>query len=168
MVRRMLRKGLGVAFCGLALSLAACGMVGMRGKASEAIAGFLAVVQRGDQQAFEAALDRPALRADLSGQIADLGKSRAVDVGGASEFVLDRMVNLQSVRLAAARVAPGWPAAPTAAQIIPRMRVIDRRHVCLEEAASKKCLLIFTREDDRWRLTGLRLAPPTDTTAAPS
>jgi len=168
MVARMLRKAFGVAFCGLALMVAGCGLVGMRGKASAAIAGFLAAVQRGDDKAFEASLDRPALRADLSEQIAELGRSRAVDVGGASEFALDRRINPQAVALAAARVAPGWPAAPTAAQIVPRMKVLDPRHVCLEETASKKCLLTFANEDGAWRLVGLRLPPPTDTTAPPS
>jgi len=139
--------------------MAGCGP-GVRAKDSAAIASFLAVVQRDDDRAFEAGVDRPALRADLREQLAELGRTRGVDVGGASEFALDRMITPQAVRAAAARVGPGWPATPTAAQVIPHMKVADRRHVCLEEAATHRCLLSFARRDDVWRLVGLQFAPP--------
>jgi hypothetical protein len=159
MVRRMLRKGSVVAFSALALLVAGCGP-GVRAQGSAAIAGFLHTVQADDGEAFEAGIDRPALRADLREQLAALGKSRGVDVGGASEFALDRMITPQAVRLTAARVGPGWPATPTAAQVVPHMQVADRGHVCLEEAASHRCLLAFARRDGAWRLVGMRFTPP--------
>jgi hypothetical protein len=155
----MVRKGPVVAFSALALLMAACGP-GVRAKGSAAIASFLAVVQRDDPRAFEAGVDRPALRADLREQLAELGRTRGVDVGGASEFALDRMITPQAVRAAAARVGPGWPAAPTAAQVVPHMKVVDRAHVCLEEAASRRCLLSFAQRDGAWRLAGMRFTPP--------
>jgi hypothetical protein len=161
----MHRKGLVVALSALACLMGACGG-GVRTKGSAAISAFLGVVQREDRKAFEAGLDRAALRADLRDQLADLGRAHGVDVGGASEFALDRMITPQAVRLTAQRVAPGWPAAPTAAQIIPHMKATDGTHVCLEEAASRRCLLSFTREDGAWRLTGMAFTPPP--TDAPS
>src|SRR5437016_413755 len=119
MVRRMLRKGSVTALSALACLLAACGP-GVRADGSAAISRFLAAAQGDDRKAFEAALDRPAVRADLTAQVAELGRSRGVDVdGGASEFAMDRMITPQTVGLAAARTAPGWPATPTAAQIVP-------------------------------------------------
>jgi hypothetical protein len=174
MVQRMLRKGLVTALSALACLLSACGP-GVRADASKAIAGFLGAAQRDDRKAFEAALDRSALRADLSAQVAELGRSRGVDVdGGASEFAMDRMITPQAVGLAAARTAPAWPATPTAAQVVPHMKITDHTHVCLEEAAGHRCLLTFMRRDGAWRLVGMlavQLQPdppaPRPTPAAP-
>jgi len=159
MVRRMHRTGLVVALSALACLTSACGG-GVRAKGSAAISAFLGAVQREDRQAFEAGLDRPALRADLRDQLADLGRSHGVDVGGASEFALDRMITPQAVRLSAQRVVPGWPAVPTAAQVIPHMKATDGAHVCLEEAASRRCLLSFAHKDGGWRLVGMAFTPP--------
>ncbi|MFI4965361.1 MAG: hypothetical protein ACHP9T_08350 [Caulobacterales bacterium] len=152
-------KGPAVALSALAFLLGACGG-GVRGKGSAAIAGFLDMAKRGDPKAFEAAIDRPALRSDLRQQIADVGRRHSVDVGGASEFALDRMITPQAARLTAARVEPGWPAAPTAAQIVPHMKVLDGTHICLEEAATRRCLLSFAQEDGAWRLVGMAFTPP--------
>ena len=171
MVGNMLRKGPVVALLALACLLSACGG-GVRAKGSAAISAFLATVQHDDRQGFEAALDRPALRSDLREQLTELGKTRGVDVGGPSEFALDRMITPQDVGLTAQRVAPGWPATPTAAQIVPHMKALDSRHVCLEEAATRRCLLSFAKRDDRWRLVGMAFTPPSgdvtvDTKPAP-
>jgi hypothetical protein len=156
-------KGSVIAFSVLTLAVGAglsgCGL-GARAKGSAAIANFLAAVQRDDRTAFEAALDRPALRSDLSEQMADVGKTHEVDVGGPSEFTLDRMISPQAVRLTAARVAPGWPATPTAAQIIPRMKARGLHFVCLEAATTKKCLLSFQQEDGVWKLVAMAFTPP--------
>jgi hypothetical protein len=148
-----------VAISALALTLGGCGL-GARHSGSAAIASFLAAVQNGDRKAFEAALDRPALRSDLSEQLADVGKTHEVDVGGASEFALDRMISPQPIRLTAARVTPGWPATPGADQIIPHMKARGLHFVCLEEASTKKCLLSFTQEAGTWKLTAMAFTPP--------
>jgi hypothetical protein len=151
----MQTRGFVTALWALAFLLSACGL-GERGDASKAIAGFLAAVQRDDEAAFEKGIDRPALQADLRDQLAEMGKSRGMDVdGGASEFALDRMISPQAVRLAVAQTAPGWPAAPTPAQVVPRMKVRDLAHVCLEQATTKKCLLDFAKRDGVWRLVGM-------------
>jgi hypothetical protein len=152
-------KGPVVAFSLLALTLGGCGF-GARHSGSTAIANFLAAVQKNDRAAFEAALDRPALRSDLSEQMADVGKTHEVDVGGPSEFALDRMISPQAIRLTAARVAPGWPVTPTPAQIIPHMKAHGLHFVCLEDVATKKCLLSFQQEDGTWKLTAMAFTPP--------
>src|SRR5205807_7092140 len=105
MVRPMFRKSPVAAFSVLALLMAGCGP-GVRAQGSAAIAAFLRAAQGDDGKAFEAGVDRSALRADLGDQLAELGRSHGVDVGGASEFALDRMITPQAVRLAAARVGP--------------------------------------------------------------
>lgn len=162
----MFSKGSAVGFCALAVLLSACGG-GVRAKGSAAIASFLAVAQDGDRRALEPLLDRTALRSDLTAQISDLAKRHAVDVGeGPSEFAVDRMITPQALRLTAARVAPGWPARPTAAQILPHMKAKDSRHLCLEEAATRRCLLTFAQKDGAWRLVGMMFTPPPTETAA--
>jgi hypothetical protein len=154
-----------IAILALAAPLSGCGLVGERGQASKAIAAFLGATQRNDQKAFEAGVDRSALRSDLRDQLAELGKAHGMDVdGGASEFALDRMINPQAVRLTAASVAPGWPATPTAAQVILRMKVRDLSHVCLEQVGTRRCLLNFARRDGVWRLVGM-VAKPVPTAA---
>ena len=155
-------RGFVTALSALALLLSACGL-GERSQASKAIADFLAAVDRGDRAAFEAGIDRPALQSDLRDQLAEMGKSRGMDVdGGASEFALDRMISLQAVRLAAAQTQPGWPPAPTATQVVPRMKVRDLSHVCLEKVDTRKCLLDFAKQKGVWRLVGMRARPVAD------
>jgi hypothetical protein len=163
----MLRKGPAAAFPLIFLApifLVACGL-GERGEASAAVARFLAAVQSGDRAGFEAGIDRVALRSDLAGQMADVGKARGLDIGEPpSEFALDRMINQQAVARTAAQTAPGWPAAPTAAQVTPRLKVRDRTHVCLEQESSKRCLLDFAKKDGAWRLVGMPAAAAQPTT----
>lgn len=156
----MVRTGGAAAVLGIALCVAGCGPLswglGERGAASRAIARFLVAVDKGDRAAFEAGIDRKALRADLAEQMADLGRAKGLDIAEPpSEFVLDRMASLEDVGAAARRTAPGWPAEPTAQQIVPHMKVRDATHVCLEEQSTKRCLLTFTKEDGAWRLSAL-------------
>ncbi len=156
MVRRRLRKGLVTALSALACLLSACGP-GVRADASRAIAGFLGAAQRDDRKAFEAALDRPALRADLRDQLTDLGRARGVVVeGGPSEFALDRMITPAAFRLVEARTGQALPAAPNAAAIALMMQVKDRAHVCVGDPGKPRCALSFAKRDGVWRLVGMQ------------
>jgi hypothetical protein len=156
MVRRMLHKGLLVAFSALALSSAACSR-DVRPDAAKDIATFLGAVQRNDVAAIETALDRPALRSDLRGQLTELGRANGVDVnGGPSEFAMDRMVTPQTIGLAVARAA--LPPAPTAAQVAPALTVRDKAHVCVQDSGKTRCLLSFGKTGKAWRLVGLQAA----------
>jgi hypothetical protein len=158
MVRRMFRKGPLVAFSALALSLGACGLDARKGAAKD-IAEFMAAVQRDDQPAIEAALDRPALRINLRDQLADLGRASGIDVGdGPSEFAMDRMITTQAIQLAEART--GLPAAPNLAQVEPLLRMQDKAHACVQDAAKDHCALTFARRAGVWRLAGMLAIEP--------
>lgn len=149
-------KGSVVALLALALLLGGCGL-DVRADASQGIARFLDAVRRGDRQAFEAAIDRPALRSDLRGQIAEIAKADGVDVGeGPSEFALDRRINPEAFRLVEAKTGEALPMAPTAAQVAILMKVRDRGHVCLEDPAQHRCLLSFAKQGKAWRLVGMQ------------
>lgn len=159
----MLRTGETAAVLGILLLLTGCGPLGWglgeRGDASRAIAKFLAAADKDDRPAFEAGLDRKALRADLADQMADVGRSKGLDIAEApTEFVLDRLVSPPAVRQAAARITPNWPAEPTPAQVTPHMKVLDLTHVCVEEQATKRCLLTFAKHDGVWRLVAMPAA----------
>ena len=153
MVQRMLRNGFLVALAALALGVGGCS-VDPRGSASKAIASFLAAVQRRDGAAMEVVLDRPALRIDLRDQLAALGRSNGIDVGGGpSEFAMDRMITAQAIRRAQAHTT--LPAVPTAAQVAPLLKVKDKDHVCVQDAVGAACALSFARRRGTWRLTGM-------------
>ena len=156
MVGRMFRKGPTVAFLALALLVSGCSL-DVRANAAKGIARFLDAVHRGDRPAFEAALDRAALRANLRGQLVDLGRARGLDVdGGPSDFALDRMITPQAFKLVEARTGEALPMAPSAAQIALTMKVTDRTHVCVSDPGKDRCLLDFAREKGVWRLVGMQ------------
>jgi hypothetical protein len=156
MFRKGVAAGLGLLVLALGSGLAGCS-VDVRADAAQGVARFLDAVRRGDRKAFEAALDRPALRADLRDQLADLGRANGLDVeGGASEFALDRMITPEAFRLVEARTGQTLPVAPTAAQVAVLMRVQDRGHVCLGQTGQPHCLLSFAKKEGRWRLVGMK------------
>jgi hypothetical protein len=158
MVGRMFRKGPLVALSALALSLAACGLDAHK-EAAKDIAGFMAAVQRDDQPAIEAALDRPALRISLRDQLADLGRASGIDVGdGPSEFAMDRMITTQAIRLAEGR--SGLSATPTALQVEPVLKMPDKTHACVQDAAKDHCALTFAKRAGVWRLAGMLATEP--------
>jgi hypothetical protein len=165
MVGRMTGKLSVACAVALAVMLSGCGW-GAGGDAARGIAGFLAAAHRGDQTAFEAGLDRRALRSDLHDQIAELGRGQALDVdGGPSEFMLDRRITPKAVLQAEAHTGYTAAAAPTAAQVKPLLRVHDGRHACLSAPGPEHCVLSFTREKGAWRLTAMLAA---DLRAAPA
>jgi hypothetical protein len=156
----MLRKGPAAAFLALTLVLSGCSL-DVRADAAKGIARFLDAVHRGDRAAFEASIDRPALRSDLRGQLAELGKESSLDVGeGASVFALDRMITPQAFRLVEARNGQALPAAPSAAQVALSLQVRDRTHACVTrpgpEPGQSRCVLAFAKKGRAWRLVGMQ------------
>jgi hypothetical protein len=152
----MLRRNLVVALTALAVTLGGCD-IGVRADASKAIERFLTAVHDDDRKAFEAAIDRAALRADLRDQLTDLARAKGVVVeGGPSEFALDRMINPAAFRLVEARTGQALPAAPKVAAIALMMHVRDRSHVCVGDPGKPRCLLSFAKRDGTWRLVGMQ------------
>ena len=149
------------------LGLAGCGGTAPQGPApqgnaprgaAESASRLLTAAYRGDRVAFEAQIDRPAVREDVRRQVTRLAQATTLDVdGGPSEFALDRMISPQAFRLVHAGTGKALTSAPTARQVAPLMRTLDARHACLLDAASPKhCLLTFAKDKDRWRLVGMR------------
>ena len=135
--------------------------LGVRANAAKGVERFLAAAQAGDRAAFEAAIDRPALRADLRRQLMDLGRAEGLEVeGGPSDQALDRMITPEAFRVVQAESGEALASAPSAARLEGMMKVSDRRHACLSDAGSEgRCLLTFAKRDNTWRLVGM---PATD------
>lgn len=130
-----------------ALGLASCGDGPPRG-AVDAAQRLMTAAAAQDRVAFEAEIDRPAVRDDLRRQVAELAKGSALDVeGGPSEFALDRMISPAALRVSGS---------PTAAALRARMRLVGRHQVCLGDDGSDACLLTFARTKGHWRLVGMR------------
>jgi len=152
----MLRKSSVAALTALAVLVSGCD-IGVRTDAGRAIERFLAAVHNDDRAAFEAAIDRPALRADLSDQLTELARSKGVIVeGGPSEFALDRMITPEAFRLVEAKTGQVLPHAPSAAEIALIMKVRDKSHVCVGDPRKAACTLSFAKRGGAWRLVGMQ------------
>lgn len=144
-----------------ALSLSACNGAAPKG-AAETASRLLTAAYNNDRIAFEAEIDRAAVRDDVRRQVSEMARSKALDVdGGPSEFALDRMISPDAVRIVDKQGAR-LTAAPTTQQIAPLMKVVDDRHVCVRDAESpQNCLLTFAKgkgaeAKGHWRLVGMR------------
>lgn len=148
----MIRVGLILALSSLVL--AACGEPAPKG-ATESASRLLAAAVYRDDDAFEAEIDRPAVREDIRRQVSALARTDALEVdGGPSDFALDRMISPAAIRV----VSPEGEALatpPTAEQVAPMMRRVGAGQVCLQ-GASEECLLTFVRAGDGWRLVGMK------------
>jgi hypothetical protein len=152
----MVRKSLAGVLAALAVALGGCD-IGVRADASKAIERFFTAVHNDDRKAFEAAIDRAALRTDLRGQLTDLARAKGVVVeGGPSEFALDRMISPGAFRLVEAQTGQALPVAPNAAAIALMLQVKDRTHVCVGDPAKPRCALSFAKREGVWRLVGMQ------------
>lgn len=131
--------------------LAGCG--DGRGDAAQAAGRLLAAAHARDRIAFEAVIDRGALRDDLRRQMAAVSQANGLDVmGGPSEETLDRMIAPDAFRLAARGAPP-----PAAKEIAAQMKSAGEGRVCLHDSTPDKvCLLTFARQQKVWRLVGMR------------
>lgn len=155
----MFRASFLLAFAALALT--GCGGGAPKG-AAESASRLLAAALNNDRVAFEAEIDRAAVREDVRRQVADLARATSLEVdGGPSEFALDRMISPDAVRVVDAQ-GHRLTTPPTARQVAPMMKPVEGRRVCLRDAeAPDDCLLTFARGKDAkvgetWRLVGMK------------
>jgi len=138
-----------------AFVLSACGGGAPKG-AAESASRLLAAAVAGDRAAFEAEIDRAAVRNDIRRQVAAVARGQALEIeGGPSEFALDRMISPTAIRLVHARTGQPLAKAPTVDQVAELMRELDADHACLK-GRKGDCLLTFAREDRAWRLVGMK------------
>ena len=141
-----------------ALSLTACREDGAEKGAAESASRLLTAAMTRNRAAFEAEIDRPAVREDVRRQVNELARATTLEVdGGPSDFALDRMIGPDAFTLVRAGSGQALTAAPTAAQVMRLMKVVDATHVCLSDArAPARCLLTFGKDRNGWRLVGMQ------------
>jgi hypothetical protein len=138
----------------LALPLSACGGAAPKG-AAETASRLLAAAMMNDRVAFEAEIDRDALRDDMRRQVIAMAKTKSLDVeGGPSEFALDRMISPDAIRLVDAK-GQRLTEAPEAGDVRDMLKPVDDDHVCLRQGDAE-CLLTFGKGKDGWRLVGMK------------
>jgi len=153
----MVRWVRAAALLALISGMAGCGQAARTSDATTAAQALLAAVQTGDAKAFEARLDRPALRADLRGQLQAVAQANGLDVaGGAADFTLDRMIAPEAFHLVRSQDGAALTTPPTVAQVAALMTPVAKDRACLHDlAAPQRCLLTFARGDAGWRLVAM-------------
>lgn len=162
----MLRVLSVIALIAVAGGLSGCGDTAPKG-AAESAARLLTAALHNDRVAFEAEINRPAVRDDVRRQVDAMAQASALQVdGGPSEFALDRMISPAAVRV----VNPQGQRVrepPSAAELGRLMKAVDGQRACVSEPrAPHHCVLTFARDKDHWRLVGMRALDPTVELAA--
>ena len=144
----------------VALLLSACATV-TRYDAAGDIHAFLVAIRDDDRQAFDAHVDRPALKAQMKSRLeaamiqrgGALGGLLAQTFGGMTDVVVDAAVQ-PGVFLAVAEAKGYRPsqALPGRVTITNSLRYLEGDRVCVVDKKEGPCLLVFRNEAGTWRL----------------
>jgi hypothetical protein len=144
----------------LALVLTACATA-TRYDAAGDIHALLVAIRDNDRQAFDAHVDRPALKAQLKSRLTAyavqrggaLGGLLAETFGGMTDALVDSAVQPQ-VFLAIAETKGYRPSKPLPGRIAitESLRYLEGDRVCVVDKKDGPCLLVFRHEGDAWRL----------------
>ncbi|HEY3694627.1 DUF2939 domain-containing protein [Phenylobacterium sp.] len=146
------------------LVLSSCATVQKLGAAND-VHALLVSIRDDDQAAFEAHVDRPALRREIEARMArELHRSKADDrlkllgalLGPAvAQVAGDALIQPATFRLVAESYGyrPSQPI-PGPLAIATLLRPMDDGRVCATKKKDGPCLLVFTKEADAWRLSG--------------
>lgn len=155
-------RTLALALCALVLS--ACATAERYDAASD-IHKLLIAIRDNDQATFEAHVDRGALERQIEARITAEAKSRSKNEDWAAAATLlaptlaglagDALIQPSVFRLAAERY--GYKAStpiPPPAAISGALKTLDNGQVCATRSKNGPCLLVFTRLNGVWRLSG--------------
>ena len=144
----------------LALVLTACATA-TRYDAAGDIHALLVAIRDNDRQAFDAHVDRPALKAQMKARLTSyavqrggaLGGLLAETFGGMTDALVDAAVQPE-VFLAVAEAKGYRPSKPLPGRIAitESLRYLEGDRVCVVDKKDGPCLLVFRHEGDAWRL----------------
>jgi hypothetical protein len=145
------------ALAALVLTVQACARKPAERAEAAAAQALLASAWSEDPARFETVVDRPAVRADLRGQLQRVAQANSLAVeGGASDAALDRMITPHAFRVVAAGSGAPLAAAPSRAQAAAMLKPAGKDRVCLhDQTPQENCLLTFAKAKDVWRLVGM-------------
>ncbi len=155
-------RALALGLCALVLSACA---TAERYDAANDIHKLLISIRDNDRATFEAHVDRGALERQIEARISAEAKARSKTDNWAAAAALlaptlaglagDALIQPQVFRLAAEQYGykPSTPIPPPAA-ISGALRTLDNGQVCATRSKDGPCLLVFTRLNGVWRLSG--------------
>jgi hypothetical protein len=142
------------------LALAACATA-TRYDAAGDIHALLVAIRDNDRQAFDAHVDRPALKAQMKSRLTAtaiqrggaFGGAVAQMLGGVSDTLVDAALQPQ-VFLAVAEAKGYSPSKPLPGRvaITGSLRYLEGDRVCVTGKKDGPCLLVFANEAGTWRL----------------
>ncbi len=155
--------------CALALSVSACATL-QQYEAANDIRALLISIRDTDQAAFDAHVDKPALKAQLRAVATaealkrkdQLGALGAVLAGPLVDIIVDRYLRPE-VFLAVAEAdgySPDRPI-PNAALLTPLIRPLDAEHACVTTKQGGPCAFLFRKEASVWKLVAFQGDPRT-------
>lgn len=163
-----------------AISLAGCEQATQRYGAAQDIHAFFAAVESGDRPAFDAHIDRPALRKQLRSGIgqaigAKVGMSgEAADVlndllgSDSADQAMDRMISPESFRIVWQNSKIPIKTTPSAWQIAPMLKITPPDQACLtKQPGSDDCVMIFKDEAGTWKLIAIEMGGAKPVTPPP-
>jgi hypothetical protein len=152
----MVRQLWVAALAAVVLSAQACARKPQEADAGDAAQALLAAAWSGDSKGFEAAVDRPSVRADLRHQLMQVAQANALAVeGGASDAALDRMITPDAFRMVQAGTGAPLPSAPSRGQTAALLKPLGQDRACVQTAPGPTCLLTFAKGPGGWRLVGM-------------
>ncbi len=155
----------GIALAGLlGLALSGCDAP-VRLAAAKDVQAFFTAVQADDHAAFDAHVDRPAIRADMRRQLTTLasgegfgpGELEQVLGGRMADSLIDRMIQPESFRIVWVRSGMPGKTAPNAVQIAVMLRMIGADRACMHNLRTPdRCIMTFRDEAGTWKLVGVQ------------
>lgn len=146
------------------LAGAACSTI-PRLEAANDIHAFLVAIRNGDKAAFDAHVDRQALKEQLRSRLIAEAAARPGAGGAAAlgaslvaplvNLAVDTLVRVDTFRAAALRIGydPNKPI-PSTLQLTPLVKPLGDGAVCVTESHGGPCVLDFRDEGGVWKLTG--------------
>ena len=142
-----------------AASLAACATAQKLGAAND-VHAFLVSIRDNDQTAFDAHVDRAALKQDIQAKIEAMaakryGSAAALLAPGLAQFAGDTLVRPQVFREVARQYGYGDDVKiPNPVIIAQALKPLPDGRVCATKKKNGPCTLVFSKEDGVWKLTG--------------
>lgn len=143
----------------IALSLAGCATV-QRLDAANDVHALLVSIRDDDQATFDAHVDRPALKRAIQARIEQKAAKRygglaSLLAPGLAEFAGETLVQPQVFKLVAEQYGYSEQTRiPNAVALAGALKALPDGRVCATRRKDGPCVLVFTKEQGVWKLTG--------------
>jgi hypothetical protein len=143
------------------LALAGCATAQRLGAAND-VHALLLSIRNNDVAAFDAHVDRPALKRQIEGLIVARADKRygglaSLLAPGLADFAGDTLIQPSVFKYVAKQYGYGDDAKiPGPIEIAAALKTLPDGRVCAVKKKNGPCTLVFTHEDGGWKLTGFQ------------